>query len=164
MILGSTANGKQMSELSMLTIIIQAAAAVKNKDGDTSMHGYMDNPSQCRATCEDTPNLAVLDSIGDTLLQCHQVLAISSDLRSREQCEITTPISDTDTNVDSPAEPPISGVSTVMSIIASVVPNPNDRKRDNSECEGPLGNIRQVTKGKSMWAHVKVDPLYCADK
>jgi len=81
MALQSTANAKHMPELSMLTILIQAAAAVKNRDGDTSLHGYVENHGEpSRRVMPDNAvevDFAVLDSIGDTLLQNHQVLAIS---------------------------------------------------------------------------------------
>jgi hypothetical protein len=166
MVIQSTANGKQMPELSMLTILIEAAAAVKNKDGDTSLHGYAESQSRVMSKGSDEVDLAVLDSIGDTLLQNHQALAISFDKRVREQGVITA-VMMFDKNTDFLAEPPISGASEVISISASVVLNPNDRgnhKREGGQLGGPRGNIKQMTNGKSMWAQVKMDPFFYAVK
>jgi hypothetical protein len=67
-----------MSELSILTILIQAAAIVKNKDGDGSLQGYVERQLTGRvASDEHKVEFAVLDSIGDILLLQHQILAVS---------------------------------------------------------------------------------------
>jgi hypothetical protein len=166
MVLESHENGKQMPELSMLTILIEAAAAVKNNDGDKSIHGYMEGPRRVMSNESDEVDMAVLDSIGDTLLQHHQVLAITFDKRHQEQgAQVVPKEMMSDTNSDSPAEHPISEASKVMSISASVVPNPNEhRGNEGGQLGGPLGNIKQVTSGKSMWAQVKIDPFFYAVK
>jgi hypothetical protein len=156
---------KEMPELSMLTYLIEAAAAVKHKDGDTSMHGYAENLNHGQEMTDDIEvDFAVLDSISDVLLQSHQVLAISPDKRERERGLVTTLLmSEAISESDFPAEPPISEATTVTSISATVVPNPNDRN-DPTRCKGPLGNLRQVTGRKSLWDGVKGDPLSYAVK
>jgi len=154
----------------MLTILIQAAAAVKNKDGDTSLHGYVENQNltshRVMVPDEVEVDLAVLDSIGDTLLQYHQVIAISPDIQERERSLITllTPKSEFESEAELPAEHPISMAKRVSSISANVVPNANDRGRNSkgNQSGRPLGNIKQVTEGKSMWHMVKEDALYYA--
>jgi len=63
------------------------------------------------------------------------------------------------------AEEPIHGASTqkISTINASVVPNANDRRNTGDrKGDGPLGNLRHVADGKSMWDDVKKDPLCCA--
>ena len=72
----STANAKEMPELTMLTILIQVAAIIKNQDGDGSIHGYVEGQGLTGTAVQDNLSLAVLDSIGDILLLHHQVLAI----------------------------------------------------------------------------------------
>ena len=171
MALRSTANAKDMPELSMLTFLIEAAAAVRNKDGDTSIHSYVENQGltsrQVMESNEAEVKFAVLDSIGDVLLQNHQVIAISPD---KQKCFIITvlisdPNLEDELGINVLAEDPISRASTVSLISASVVPNANDRHNSGDrKGGGPLGNLRQVADGKSMWNNVKNDPLYYAVK
>ena len=161
---------KDMTELSMLTILIQAAAIVKNGSGDSSLHGYVeDHGLASRRVMEDSDievEFAVLDSIGDILLQNHQVLAISPDIQMREHGHITI-LTSADSELEVPAEYPIGGASNfkVSGINANIVPNPNDRHVGNhkgGQSAGPLGNIKQVVDGRSMWKEVKDDPLHYA--
>jgi hypothetical protein len=160
-------SAKNMPELSMLTILIQAAAIVKNKSGDRSLHGYVEDhgPASRRVMESDEIEVefAVLDSIGDILLQNSQVLAISPNMQMREHGRGITILTPAESELELPAEHPIgTGALKVSGINASVVPNPNDRhagNRKSSQSGGPLGNIRQVIDGKSMWEEVKKDPL-----
>jgi hypothetical protein len=161
----STANAKDMPELSMLTFLIEAAAAVRNKDGDKSIHSYVENHGltsrRVMKSNEAEVKFAVLDSIGDVLLQKHQVIAITPDNRERFTVLISDPNFEDEAGINVPAEDPISGlsgVSTVSLISASVVPNPNDRHNSG----GSLGSLRRVANGKSMWNNVKNDSLYYA--
>jgi hypothetical protein len=168
MALRSTA--KDMPEPSMLTILIEAAAAVKNKDGYSSLHGYVENHGltsrRVIEPLEAEVKFAVLDSIGDVLLQNHQVIAITPD--KQERFVTTILVSDSDPyledefGIDVQAEDPINGASRVLAISASVVPNANDRH--GGDCKGgqmggPLGNLRLVADGKSMWDDIKKDSL-----
>jgi hypothetical protein len=172
--LQSPSNAKRMPELSILTILIQAASAIKNGDGDTSLQGYVEEQEittrRMVSPNEIEVNFAVLDSIGDILLQNNQVLAISPDIRVQDESCISVLIADSkaDSELELPAEFPIRGASKVVpSINATVVPNPDDRrdvKRGGGQSGGPLGNIKQVTGGISLWNEIEKDPLFCAVK
>jgi hypothetical protein len=160
----STANIKKMSELSMLTILIQAATAIKNDDGDPSMHGYAETQLRKKIDNEEVEvNFTVLDSIGDILLQKHQILAISPNKPDSNNSATVTVLLSADSDIEHPAEDPIERVSKVSSISATVVPNPNDRRQAKAGLKnsknGPLGNLEQVMNGKSMWEEVKNDSL-----
>ena len=159
-------NLKDMSELSMLTLLIPAAAAIKNRNGDTTIHGYVESQEitarRVITPAEEEVKFAILDSIGDVLLQSNQILAISPDeqKQEQEQCSVSILIQ-ADSDMEHPPEHPISKVS---SICANVVPNPDDRfgTMDSSHPPGPLGNIRQTGNGTSMWEKIKKDPLHYA--
>ena len=165
------ANAKDMPELSMLTYLIQTATAVRNKDGDTSLHGYVENHGittrKVMESQEAEVKFAVLDSIGDILLQNHQVIAIVPDKQTPFMTTVLTPSDlEDELGIVVPAEDPIyRGPSTgstqeISTISASVVPNPDDRCNGGvRNGDGPLGNLRQVANGKSMWDDVKKDPL-----
>ena len=91
MALERTANAKPMSEQSILTILVQAAAIVKNKDSDGSLHGYVELQGlrgNRRAMESDNPQpeveLAVLESIGNVLLLNHQILALATTSGTRK--------------------------------------------------------------------------------
>jgi hypothetical protein len=159
---------KPMTEVSMLTILIQAAAAIKNRDGDPSLHGYMDThglTSRRELHAKDV-DFAVLESIGDTLMLKNQILAICPNTGEQE-CSITVLAADVhlkaESDLESPADDPINEASKISLISATVVPNPNDRHSEDDKSNGPLGNIKQVLDGKSMWAKVKENPFYYAD-
>lgn len=89
MALERTANAKPMSELSILTILVQAAAIVKNEDGDGTLHGYVELQGNRRAMESDDPQpeveLAVLESIGDVLLLNHRILALTHNKGNQEE-------------------------------------------------------------------------------
>lgn len=168
-----TADAKQMSELSMLTILIQVAAAVKNRDGDTSLHRYLEDigfTSRRVMEFQDVEaDFTVLDSIADTLLQKHQILAISPGKlepgRVVAVLMADDPKFDLDMDSESLAGHRISMEKLmVSSISAAVMPNPDDC--GVTKCEGdqlgPLGNMRQVADGISRWEKVKEDPLFYA--
>lgn len=153
---------KSMTEITMLTYLIPAAAAIKNGNGDTSLYGYVENHGitkrQELKRDDDELKFAVLDSIGDMLLQKHHILAISPDKEKREQSFIPTAELKADSDLELPAEDPINGASMVSSISASVVPNPDDRGDRGNHEGGPL-NLREVREGNSRWVEVKKDSL-----
>jgi hypothetical protein len=167
---------KPMTEVSMLTILIQAAAAIKNRDGDPSLHGYMDThglTSRRELHAKDV-DFAVLESIGDILMQKNQILAICPNTGEQE-CSITILAGvhlKAESDLEIPADDPISEASKISLISATVVPNPNNRHNkekaqghsEDDKSNGPLGNIKQVLDGKSMWAQVKENPFYYADR
>jgi hypothetical protein len=108
---------------------------------------------------------AVLDSIGDTLLQDKQILAISPDKGMRKHGVTIVTRMAANSELELPAELPISEVSKVSLISATVVPNADDRhggNREGGQSGGPLGNIRQIMDGSSRWKEVKIDPLQYA--
>ena len=176
MALEHTANAKPMSELSILTILVQAAAIVKNEDGDGSLHGYVELQGlrgNRRAMESDYPQseveLAVLESIGDILLLNHQILALTHNKRNQEEPFVALVVTSdwkAESELELPAEYPIRSAVKVSTISATVVPNPDDRRReprgsikgDQSE-SGALGNIKLVSKGNSMWDKIKEDPI-----
>lgn len=170
MALERTANAKPMSELSILTILVQAAAIVKNEDGDGTLHGYVELQGNRRAMESDDPQpeveLAVLESISDVLLLNHQILALTHNKRNQEEpfvASVVTSHLKAESELELPAEYPIRSAVKVSSISATVVPNPDDRRRDSSKGDqsesAALGNIKQVSKGKSMWDKIKEDPI-----
>ena len=159
-------NLKDMPELSMLTLLIPITAAIKNGQGDTTMHGYIENQDitvrRVITPVEEEEKFAILDSIGDILLQSKQILAISPDKQEQEQCSVLI-LMQAASDMEHPAEHPISKVSSIR---ANVVPNPDDHfgTMDGSRPPGPLGNIRQTGNGTSMWEKIKKDPLHYAAK
>ena len=51
--------------------------------------------------------------------------------------------------------PPLESVSsatTFKSINAAVIPNPDDRGKDSSQFDEPLGKIREIGGGQSLWS------------
>lgn len=163
-----TSNPKDMTELTMLTFLIEAATAIRNKNGDRSIEGYVGNHGLTSRRMMESPEtevkFAVLDSIGDILLLNHQVIAITPD----KQKPFITTVLVPDPNLEDElgfgvlAEDPISEAVSVSTISASVVPNANDcynRKGGQLPVGGPLGNLSLVAEGKSMWKDVKKDPL-----
>jgi hypothetical protein len=159
-------NAKDMPELTVLSILIQAAAAIKNRDGDTSIHGYVELQARRVMLDEDDEvNFAILDSIGDVLLQDNHVLAILPNKREPEEvCILVSSETIGDFDPDYLADLTIRNAKRVSSINASIVPNSDDRSmvKSNQSEDGPLGNIQEVSDGKSMWDEVKIDPLSCA--
>ena len=109
---------------------------------------------------EEEVKFAILDSIGDILLQSNQILAISSDKQEQEQCSVSI-LMQAASDMEHPAKHPIS---KVLLICANVVPNPDNcfSTMDSSHSPGPLGNIRQTGNGMSMREKIKKDPLHCA--
>ena len=77
-----------MSKLLILTILVQAAAIIKNEDGDGTLHGYVELQGNRRAMESDDPQpeveLVVLESIGDVPLLNHQILALTHNKRNQE--------------------------------------------------------------------------------
>jgi hypothetical protein len=145
-----SADLKPMTEVSMLTIVIQAAAAIKNRDGDPSLHGYMDTHgliSRREMYAKDV-DFVVLDSVGDTLMLKNQVLAICPDTGRDLITILTGDDLKAESDLEIPADDPINDASEVL-----------DGNREGDQSNAPLGNIKQVLNGKSMWAEVKKDPF-----
>ena len=163
----------------MLTYLIQAAAAVRNKDGDTSLHGYVESRGlttrKVKVSPDDEVKFAVLDSIGDILLQNHQVIVIApdKDVSFMATVLISAPNLEDELGIVVRAEVPIDPIygtsaedlisQTILTISASVVPNTNDcRNGGDCKSDGPLGNLRQVADGKSMWDDKKIPCTFCS--
>ena len=76
-----------MSDISMLTMLLQASAIVKNQTGDSSLHGYVEMQevemqemtSQMTLDTRKDADFALLDCLSDILVQDTQVLAASYD-------------------------------------------------------------------------------------
>jgi hypothetical protein len=124
------------------------------------------------ASQEDEVKFAVLDAIGDILLQNHQVIAMApdKDVPFVATVLISAPNLEDELGIVVQAEDPIDPIygtftedpisQTISTISASVVPNANDRRNGGDrKSDGPLGNLRQVADGKSMWDDVKEDPM-----
>src|SRR5271163_1379509 len=78
---------KPMSDISMLTMLLQASAIVKNQTGDSSLHGYVEMQevemqemtSQTTLDISKNADFALLDCLSDILVQDTHVLAASYD-------------------------------------------------------------------------------------
>ena len=139
---------KPMSDMSMLTILIQASALVKNKSGDSSIHGYVEMQEFPPLNSEEA-DFKSLNCLTHILEQNTQVLAASYDDSTRFM--IVMPNSESDNhyesqnpdsfNMELPLPEFVSSVNvnSIRSINAAIVPNPNDR--NNWQLSGPLGQI-----------------------
>jgi hypothetical protein len=142
-----------MSDLSMLTILIQASATVKNRSGDSSIHGYVD--TQNNETHKD-PDFVLLDCLSDILVQDSQVLAASYDNAFTVVIPISEPESELDLDdpdcfdMDFPPHKSVSSATTLRPLNAAVVPNPNDRK-NGCQSNRPLEEIRGIAGRRSLW-------------
>ena len=140
---------KPMSDMSMLTILIQASALVKNKSGDSSIHGYIEMQEFPPLNSSEEANFISLDCLTHILVQNTQVLAVSYDDSTRIM--IVMPNSESDDHYESQnpdsfdmeLPPPefvsSANVNSIKSINAAVVPNPNNH--NNQQLSGPLGQI-----------------------
>ena len=76
---------KTMSELSMLTILIEAAATIKNRDGDRSLHGYVGTHGLASRRAMESDEVkvqsAVLESEGarEYPVDCQNWLSVFND-------------------------------------------------------------------------------------
>ena len=157
-----------MSDISMLTMLLQASAIVKNQTGDSSLHGYVEMQevemqemtSQMTLDTRKDADFALLDCLSDILVQDTQVLAASYD--DTTSFTLVTPNSNLvpeldDLHTDSidmefPPLESVSSATTFKSINAAVIPNPDDRGKDSSQFDGPLGKIREIGGGQSLWS------------
>ena len=170
-----------MSDISMLTILIQASATVKNQNGDSSLHGYvesqeMESESQMMFDTADDPNFALLDCLSDILVQDTQVLATSYD--DAPNFTLVMPSSNSDPVPSSNSNPElddlhdsidvdidfipfhcVGSANTLNSMDTAVIPNPDSRNDDSFPLDGPLGKIREIEKQKSLWSADSDDPL-----
>ena len=143
---------KPMSDMSMLTILIQASALVNNKSGDSSIHGYIEMQEFPLLNSSEEANFISLNCLIHILVQNTQVLAASYDDSTR--FTIVMPNSKLDDhyesqnsdsfNMELPLPEFVSSVNvnSIRSINAAVVPNPNDH--NNRQLSGPLGQIREL--------------------
>ena len=137
-----------MSDMSMLTILIQASALVKNKSGDSLIHGYVEMQEFPPLNSEEADFIS-LNCLTHILVQNTQVLAVSYDDSTR--FTIVMPNSESDDHYESQnsdsfdMELPLPefvssvNVNSIRSINAAVIPNPNDH--NNQQLSGPLGQI-----------------------
>jgi len=152
---------KQMSEVSMLTILIQASAFLKNRNGDPSLQGYLEMQELQAQDLHRTfspaqeSHFTFLDSLANILVQDTQVVAASYN--SVEQFTIVVPNLESDqepeaVDMEFPPAEAVRCTDKLMPLHAAVIPNPNDRaKGGHSAQSGPLGGIREIVKGKSLW-------------
>jgi hypothetical protein len=162
-------SSKKMSDVSMLTLLIKAAATIKNQSGDYSLHGYVEMQESPYITKD--PNFVVLDCLNDILVQDTQVLASSYDDASSFTLVMPSSDLDSDLNDSEPHSNPFDmecpphesvGFATALkSMNAAVVPNPNNNEASGQSSE-PLGEIQEVGGGQSLW-NIE-DPLYNAVK
>ena len=161
-----------MSDISMLTMLIQAAACIKNKIGDPSIQGYVEGQgmsSRRRLEPSREVDFTTLDCICNILVQNSQIVAASYDDATRFTL-VTSELDHTDLDdhdesqnlisidMGFPPEESILSINTFMPINAAVIPNANDRKAKdandrNESCQlsGPLGQIRNIETGKNLW-------------
>ena len=157
-----------MSEFSLLTILINAASVIKNRNGDPSIHGYVESQMMTVRKKYAHPEEAYftsLDCLSDILVQDTQVIATSYDHAS-EFTLVTPSEVDNDNDDDSiqvGLAPELTSQAFVNStcklLHAAVVPNP-DFKYNNSNCNPEsthLGQIREVKDRKNLW--IEDEPL-----
>jgi hypothetical protein len=163
-----------MSDVSMLTLLIQASSIVKNKNGDASQHGYVERQEQEQEqeqqekqdfNSSEDAEFAVLNYLGDILVQDSQVLAACYDGARSITLVTSNANSESDSKLDLPPDsfdmdfPPHESVrlaSTLQSIDATIVPNPDDREDaeeygQSSGVLGKLGEIREIEVGECLW-------------
>jgi hypothetical protein len=157
---------KPMSDISMLTLLIQASVIIKNGNGDSSIHGYVNSEElatglETQVKSFDEADFATLDCISNILVQGTQVVAASYDDPTRYT--IVIPNSD-------PHEFDIEFFpmqKSVLSMNATIIPNSNkpytkcDTRNPNNGSQR-LGQIREIKGGKNLWIHA--DPLHDVDR
>jgi hypothetical protein len=153
-----------MSDISLLTILLNAVAVIKNRNGDASIHGYVElqkMTSRKKFAYPEEAYFKSLDCLSDILVQDTQVIAASYDDVSK--FTLVTPSElDDDDDSDWNAQPiglasEQESVNMCKSLHAAVVPNP-DRKFNDLNCNtGSLGQIREVKDRDNLW--IKADPL-----
>jgi hypothetical protein len=160
---------KVMSDVSVLTILLQASAIVKNQIGDPSIQSYVDTQEMISLDTSRKYSKAAFESLNcvtDILVQATQVLAASYDNASESSYTLVVPgpnsqsESDPDPDfldMDFPPHESVGSATTFMSLNATVVPNPNDRHSASGQSSGPLGGIREIKGGKCLW--IVEDPL-----
>jgi hypothetical protein len=131
---------KTMSDISMLTYLIQASATVLNRNGDTSLHSYVetqDMTSRTKLDLAKEANFASLDSLCDILVQDPHILAASYDDATRftlvmpesESEMVPDDLGNPDAiDMEFPPPPAVVSTNTFMPMNAAVIPNPNDRR------------------------------------
>ena len=156
----------------MLTMAIRAAATVRNKNGDSSIQGYVE--MQDSGISQEMPeqvdlaketDFALLECVSDILVQGTQVLAASYN--NATSFTLVVPSSDIESHwnseshpeafdMDFPPHESVGSATTLKSINAAIIPNP-DRKR---KClSSPLEEIQEVESGESLWNSHSNDPL-----
>jgi hypothetical protein len=168
-------NFKPMSEISMLTLLIQASAIVKNRNGDPSLHGYVDRQEVTSQNLmrpvgpSKEADFASLDCLSDILVHDTQVLAASYN--DATSFTVVMPISNSESDSDLELHPDsfdtdfslhesVSSATTLKPINATVVPNPNDHGEPRTRSlSGPFGEIQEIESGKSLWIASEEDPL-----
>jgi hypothetical protein len=145
----------------MLTILLHASSIVRNKSGDTSLHGYVETQELEPTTDFEVTNpsaetdFALLDSLSDILVQDNQVLAAS--FNDATSFTLVTPSSDSESELDHDIDfPPYDAVgsATVLKLLnATVLPNAINPKGNHqpSSSLAFLGEIHEIKSGKCSW-------------
>jgi hypothetical protein len=165
----AAAEPKVMSDVSILTILLQASAIVKNQIGDPSIQSYVDTQEMVPLDTSHGSKYSKaafesLNCVTDILVQSTQVLAASYDNASESSFTLVVPSPNSDSESDAPdffdmnfpRHESVGSATTFMSLNATVVPNPNDRHSPRGP-SGPLGDIREIEGGKCLW--IVDDPL-----
>lgn len=153
----------------MLTMLIRASAICKNHGGDPSILGYVEMQETTSLDTSRDADFASLDCLSHILVQDKQVLAASYDDAASFTLVMPSSVpgsgcalddSDPDSfDMDFPPHEYVGSSVTCKPINATIIPNPDDRREigQSSEPSGPLGEIREIEVGKSLWN--KDDPL-----
>jgi hypothetical protein len=161
-------NLKVLSDVSILTILLQVSSIVKNQIGDPSIQSYvetqemvsLDTPRTSHTSKDSKAAFESLNCVTDILVQATQVVAASYDNASESSFTLVVPSPNSESDAadfDIPPHESVVSATTFMPLNATVVPNPNDRKSLNGPSIGPLGDIREIEGGKCLW--IVNDPL-----
>lgn len=151
-----------MSDVSILTILLQVSAIVKNQIGDPSIQSYVDTQEMVSLDTSHTSKYSKaafesLNCVTDILVQATQVLAASYDNTSESSITLVVPSTNSESDaadffdMNFPRHESVAVATTFMPLNATVVPNPNDRHSLRGPSSGPLGDIREIEGGKCLW-------------
>ena len=155
---------KPMSEISMLTILLQASAMAKDDIGDPSLHAYVEKQNPTSLNTSKDADFATLDCLSNILLQDKQVLAAAYN--DTTSYTLVTSGSNPESNydledsfdMDFPPHEDVASAMSVKSINAAIIPNAIDRK-EVAKPSGLLGGIREIVKAKSLWIASETDEI-----
>lgn len=166
-----TVEMKPLSDLSMMTFLLQALAVVNSKYNDPSLYNYVESQqygplqempekkSYEPSTEETEANFTLLNSISDILVRNDEVLAASYHDTSQITLLTPSPYSESDSEsdklnhdtIDIRFPPPESIAAATRLFNAAVIPNANDRRESGGRLSGILGEIWEIERGQSLW-------------